>query len=81
MKNTGVVRKIDELGRIVLPSSMRSHLDIKAGDPLEMLIEGNRVVVQKYEPACVFCNGGEEVILFGGKRVCRACVEKLKAEL
>ena len=81
MKSTGVVRKIDELGRIVLPMSLRTTFDIKEKDALEIFTEGNKIILQKYQPSCIFCNNADEVILFEGKRLCKNCIEKIKSDL
>ena len=81
MKSTGVVRKIDELGRIVLPMSLRTTFDIKEKDSLEIFTEGNKIILQKYQPSCIFCNNADEVVLFEGKRLCRTCIEKIKSDL
>lgn len=81
MKNTGVERKIDELGRIVLPKSMRNRLDIKENDLLEISTDGESIILRKKQSACVFCNSTEETVLFGEKLICKVCLEKLKAEL
>ncbi len=78
MKSTGIVRKIDELGRVVLPMEMRKILDIKEKDSIEISTDGERIILTKYQPACIFCGGGEEVVYFEGKRICSACLEKLK---
>jgi transcriptional pleiotropic regulator of transition state genes len=76
---TGITRKVDELGRIVLPIEHRRVLDIAERDSLEILVEGDHIILRKFHPACVFCGEGEEVADYMGKNVCRACVEKLKA--
>ena len=81
MKSTGVVRKIDELGRIVLPMSLRTTFDIKEKDSLEIFTEGNKIILQKYQPSCIFCNNADDVVLFEGKRLCKACIEKIKSNL
>ena len=81
MKSTGVVRKMDDLGRIVLPIELRKTLDIKEKDSIEIFIDGDRIVLQKYQPACTFCNSVEDIIYFSGKRVCSACIEKLKEQM
>lgn len=78
MKSTGVVRKVDELGRIVLPIELRKILDIKQHDAIEIFMDNDKIVLQKYQPACVFCNNIENIVYFQGKRVCSDCVEKLK---
>lgn len=81
MKSTGMTRHVDELGRIVLPKELRSNLHIEPKDELEIFIEGDRIVLTKYTPFCIFCGQSEDVNEFMGKRVCRACIEKLKGEL
>ncbi|MBO5683256.1 MAG: AbrB/MazE/SpoVT family DNA-binding domain-containing protein [Clostridia bacterium] len=80
MKSTGIVRKVDELGRIVLPMEIRKVMDIKEKDAIEIFTEADQIILQKYQPACIFCNQVENVLYFNGKRVCAACVEKLKQQ-
>ena len=80
MKCTGVTRKIDELGRIVLPSSIRARFDINPNDSLEIFTDGEKIILQKYQPACIFCEDADDVVFFRGKRICKTCLEKLKAE-
>ena len=79
MKSTGIVRKVDELGRIVLPMEIRNTLDINPKDPLEIFVENDQIVLRKYEPCCVFCGSTSDNVLLNSKRVCRACIEKLNA--
>ncbi|MBE6556162.1 MAG: AbrB/MazE/SpoVT family DNA-binding domain-containing protein [Ruminococcaceae bacterium] len=81
MKSTGMVRKLDDLGRIVLPKEIRNTLGINEKDPVEIFMDGDRIVLQKYHPACVFCNNVDNVTYFNGKRVCSACIEKIKSQL
>ncbi len=81
MKSTGVVRKVDELGRIVLPIEIRKVLDIKQKDAIEIFTDDDKIVLQKYQPACLFCSNADNIVYFSGKRVCRSCVEKLKEQL
>ncbi len=81
MKSTGVVRKVDELGRIVLPIELRKMMDINVKDSLEIFTDGDSVVLKKYQPACVFCGDASDVIYFSSKRVCRKCLESLKSFL
>ena len=78
MKSTGMVRKVDELGRIVLPSEIRQNLDIQVRDALEIFIENERIILQKYHPSCLFCNNVDDVVYFQGKKVCKDCLNKLK---
>ena len=81
MKSTGVVRKVDELGRIVLPVEIRNVLDIKSKDAIEIFTDNDKIVLQKYQPACIFCNDVDNIVYFNGKRVCSACIAKLKEQL
>lgn len=81
MKSTGIVRKVDELGRIVLPIEMRRVLGIAEKDQLEIFVEGENIVLSKYQPACVFCENTEGVVSFRGKNICPDCIAKLKAKL
>lgn len=80
MKSTGIVRKMDELGRIVLPMEIRKVMDIKEKDAIEIFTDEDKIILQKYQPACIFCNQVENVLYFNGKRICAACVEKLKQQ-
>lgn len=77
MKSTGIVRKVDELGRIVLPIELRRTLDIDERDALEIYVDGNAVVLRKYQPSCIFCNDAEDVITYRGKNVCRKCIGEM----
>lgn len=78
MKSTGIVRKVDELGRIVLPIELRRTLDIMEKDALEIYVDGSAVVLKKYEPTCIFCDDAKSVINYKGKNVCRNCMKELK---
>jgi len=80
MKSTGMVRKVDELGRIVLPAEIRQNLDIQVKDAIEIFTEGERIVLQKYRPSCIFCNNVDNVVYYLDKRVCNECIEKLKSQ-
>ncbi|MBR0355396.1 MAG: AbrB/MazE/SpoVT family DNA-binding domain-containing protein [Oscillospiraceae bacterium] len=79
MKSTGIVRKVDELGRIVLPIEMRRTLDIAEKDALEIYVDGDNIILRKYQPACIFCDNMKNVVSFQGKNICPDCLEKLKA--
>ena len=78
MKSLGIVRKIDELGRIVLPIETRKRLGIGPKDPVEIFVEKDRVVLKKYEPTCIFCGGSDDVILYKDKRICKTCIKDIK---
>lgn len=77
MKSTGIVRKVDELGRIVLPIELRRTLDIAEKDALEIYVDGNSVILKKYQPACVFCGDSREVKAFHGQNICANCQREL----
>ena len=77
MKSTGIVRKVDELGRIVLPIELRRTLDIAERDELEIYLDDDKVILKKYEPSCIFCGEMEELIGYKDKKVCKKCVEKI----
>ena len=78
MKSTGIVRKVDELGRIVLPIELRRTLDIAEKDSLEIYVEGSSVILKKYKPSCIFCDTAKDVTEFKGKNVCPKCLKELK---
>ncbi|MBQ4517415.1 MAG: AbrB/MazE/SpoVT family DNA-binding domain-containing protein [Clostridia bacterium] len=78
MKSTGIVRKVDELGRIVLPIELRRTLDIAEKDALEIYVDGNTIILRKYEPSCIFCGNSKDVLVFKGRNICPACMKELK---
>ena len=78
MKSTGIVRKVDELGRIVLPIELRRTLDIAEKDSLEIYMDGSAIVLKKYQPACIFCDDTMDIVLYHGKNVCAKCLKELK---
>lgn len=80
MKATGIIRHIDELGRIVIPKEMRRKMDIQNNDPVEIFVEGDHILLAKYVPSCIFCAGTEEVSIFKDKRICKACRDALANE-
>ncbi|WNX86666.1 AbrB/MazE/SpoVT family DNA-binding domain-containing protein [Agathobaculum sp. NTUH-O15-33] len=77
MKATGIVRKVDELGRIVLPIELRRTLDIEVKDALEIYVDGSQIILKKYEPACIFCGNAKNVVRFHDKNLCRACMKEI----
>ena len=80
MKSTGVVRKVDELGRVVLPIELRRHFGIEEKDPLEIYVDDESIILKKYEPACIFCGNAKDVITYKGKKVCPDCKAELSKE-
>ena len=79
MKATGIVRRVDELGRIVLPVELRRTLDISERDPLEIYVGGASIVLRQFRPHCIFCNGSRGVSEFRGKNVCQKCLKELQS--
>ena len=79
MKATGIVRKVDELGRIVLPMELRRTLGIQKEDPVEIFVDDNNIILRKYEPACIFCGSAVDVSVIRNKNICRKCLDELKS--
>ena len=78
MKSTGIVRPIDNLGRIVIPTELRKTLHINDKDPLEIFVDGNCIILKKYQPSCIFCGNAKDIIHYKGKNVCSDCAHELK---
>ena len=78
MKSTGIIRKIDELGRFVIPMEMRNKLDISSNDSLEIYVEGSTIMLKKYQPDCLFCGSSKNVTPYKGKNVCEKCLNEMK---
>jgi AbrB family transcriptional regulator, transcriptional pleiotropic regulator of transition state genes len=78
MKAVGVVRKVDELGRFVLPKELRDIFDINIKDAIEIYVNGESIILKKYQPSCVFCSNAEETVLFKGKLICSTCSNEAK---
>ncbi len=76
MKSTGIVRKIDDLGRMVIPKELRRTMDIDKKDPMEIYVEGDKIILKKYQPGCIFCGNVENTVEFKGKVVCDDCMEE-----
>lgn len=77
MKSTGIVRKVDELGRIVLPIELRRTLDIAERDSLEIYVDGTSIILKKHEDSCVFCGNTKNVSEFKNKNICASCLQEL----
>ena len=77
MKSIGIVRSVDELGRLVVPKEMRKALDIKDNDPVEITMEGDRIILRKRVSCCVFCGAENDLVVFKGKKVCKLCLEEI----
>jgi len=81
MKSTGVVRKVDELGRIVIPIELRRTMGIEEKDALEIYVDTDKIILKKYEPACIFCGNADEVLNYKGKNLCRNCMTELTKQI
>ena len=77
MKSTGIVRKIDELGRIVLPMELRRSYNLNIKDSLEIYTEGDAIILKKYEPCCIFCGGSTNISKYKGKNICEKCKKEI----
>jgi AbrB family transcriptional regulator, transcriptional pleiotropic regulator of transition state genes len=78
MKNVGIVRKIDSLGRVVLPKELRDSKELPEGTPMEIYTDGETIVLKKYQPACIFCGSAKNVKDFKGKKICNSCIRDLR---
>lgn len=79
MRAIGIIRKLDELGRVVIPVEMRRMLDLADRDVVEITVEGDRLVLQKHMPRCVFCSRSEMLVDYHNRRICTACMRELSA--
>lgn len=78
MKSTGMMRRVDELGRVVIPKEIRKKLNISEKDPLEIYVEGRSIVLKKVELSCVFCGSNKNLIKYKDKLLCEKCLNELK---
>ncbi|MCI7320683.1 MAG: AbrB/MazE/SpoVT family DNA-binding domain-containing protein [Oscillospiraceae bacterium] len=81
MKSTGIVRKVDELGRIVLPIELRRTLGIEEKDRIEIFVDGESIILRKYQPACIFCDNAKDIINYKGKNICPDCIRAMSEKL
>ena len=77
MKATGIVRKLDTLGRVVLPKELRDLFDINCNDGLEIYVDNESIVLRKYEPDCIFCGDTKNIRSYNGKKICAECINSL----
>ena len=80
MKSTGIVRRIDDLGRVVLPVELRRTLNLEVRDPVEIFIDGDAIVLRKYDAACLFCGAPRDLLSYRGNRICRSGLRQLREE-
>ncbi|GEQ22252.1 AbrB family transcriptional regulator [Clostridium butyricum] len=79
MKSIGIVRKVDELGRIVIPMELRRTLGIAEKDAVEIFVDGEQIIMKKYNPSCIFCGEARNVISYKGKNICKNCFKEIKS--
>ena len=83
MKSTGIVRRVDELGRVVIPIEIRNKFGIAEKDPIEIYVDGSTIVLKKYEQTCIFCGNSKNLAEYKGKLICDKCsqhISELKSE-
>lgn len=80
IKSTGIIRKVDELGRVVLPIELRNKFGIKEKDPLEIYVDGSSIILKKNEQNCVFCGSTKDLNKYNGKNICSKCLENINAQ-
>jgi transcriptional pleiotropic regulator of transition state genes len=78
MKATGIVRRIDELGRVVIPIELRRTLGVEEKDPMEIFVQDDMVIFKKFQPGCTFCGNVEHVKTHQGKAICQTCITALQ---
>ena len=81
MKTTGIVRKMDALGRVVIPIELRRTLGIDIKDPIEIYVDKELVILRKYNPGCIFCGEVGDTLEMSGKPVCVKCARTIAEAL
>lgn len=77
MKSTGIIRKVDELGRIVIPMELRNKLKIEEKDPMEIYVEGSSIVLKKVDDSCILCGNNKNVLIYNKRSICKNCIKKI----
>ncbi len=77
MKSTGIVRKVDSLGRVVLPIELRRILQIDEKDSIEIFVDGDSIILKKYSAICSFCNSQNDITSFKDKKICKLCLQEI----
>lgn len=77
MKSTGIIRKVDELGRVVIPIELRNTLKIAEKDPIEIFVDGSSIVLKKHEPNCIFCGNSKKLVAYKDKLICEKCAKQI----
>lgn len=79
MKSTGIIRRVDELGRVVIPIEIRNQFNIVEKDPIEIYVDGSSIILKKFEPNCIFCGNNQDLLSFHDKLICTKCANKIGA--
>ncbi len=79
MKSTGIIRRVDELGRVVIPIEIRNQFNIIEKDPIEIYVEGSSIVLKKFEENCIFCGNTKDLLSYNDKLICKKCANKIGA--
>lgn len=77
MKSTGIVRRVDELGRVVIPIELRNKFNISEKDPIEIYVDGSSIILKKYKQNCIFCGNTKKLVDYKGKLICNKCAKQL----
>lgn len=77
MKTTGIIRRLDELGRIVIPKEIRKKLEIEERDPIEILVDSRSIILKKVEANCIFCGNSKDLVNYKDKLICKKCLNDL----
>lgn len=77
MKSTGIIRRVDELGRVVIPIEIRNQFNILEKDPIEIYVEGSSIILKKFEPNCIFCGNTKNLLNYHDKLICKNCSKKI----
>ncbi len=77
MKSTGIIRRMDELGRVVIPIEIRNQFNIVEKDPIEIYVDGSSIVLKKFEPNCIFCGNTKNLLEYHNKLICKDCSKKI----
>ena len=78
MKSTGIIRRVDELGRVVIPMEIRNQFDIAEKDPIEIFVDGSSIILKKYEKSCFFCGNTKKLSQYKDKLICNKCINQIK---
>lgn len=77
MKSTGIIRRVDELGRVVIPIEIRNQFNIIEKDPIEIYVDGSSIILKKFEPNCIFCGNNQDLLSYHDKLICADCANKI----